>query len=153
MWQAPWDASRTLQLRKPANNAVLAWAGRMFALYERDLPYELDEQLRTRGRTDAGVWGETDVMSAHYRVLMDRGSGQKRLVMFGALEAGLDIVLKVVELDEAGDKVSGGAIALVPLPHAARQEITCDNTIMPQKYLNAICSCLSSVQCAPFCVV
>ena len=98
-------------LRKPANTAVLAWAGRIFALYERDLPYELDAQLRTRGRTNAGVWGKTDVLSAHYRVLMDGASGGKRLVTFGALEAGLDAVIKVVELNEAGGKVSDVAVA------------------------------------------
>ena len=115
-WQAPWHASRTL--RKSANIAVLDWADRIFALYERDLPYELDTQLRTRGRTDAGVWGEDDVLAAHYRVLMDRGSGKKRLVTFGALEAGLDAVMKVVELDEAGDKVSDVSVAFVLLLHA-----------------------------------
>ena len=119
-WQAPWDTSRTL--RKSANISILDWAGRIFALYERDLPYELDTQLRTRGRTDAGVWGEDDVLAAHYRVLMDRRSGEKRLVTFGALEAGLDAVMKVVELNEAGDKVSDVSlilpIALVLLLHA-----------------------------------
>jgi carotenoid cleavage dioxygenase-like enzyme len=50
-WRLPFD----LQIRKPANTGVLYWAKRLLALFERDLPYQLDQCLRTIGRTSLGL--------------------------------------------------------------------------------------------------
>jgi all-trans-8'-apo-beta-carotenal 15,15'-oxygenase len=51
-WQLPTDIS----VRQPANTGVVDWAQRILALYERDLPYELDGALRTLGTTKLGAW-------------------------------------------------------------------------------------------------
>jgi carotenoid cleavage dioxygenase-like enzyme len=58
-WQLPTDIS----VRQPANTGVVDWAGRVLALYERDLPYELDGALRTLGTSKLGAWKGASAMS------------------------------------------------------------------------------------------
>lgn len=52
-----------INLRQPANSAVLHWAGKVLALYERDLPYVMDRALTTsaasRGPSTLNVWHST----------------------------------------------------------------------------------------------
>jgi carotenoid cleavage dioxygenase-like enzyme len=44
------------QIRKPANTGVIYWANRLLALFERDLPHQLDRCLRTIGQTSLGMF-------------------------------------------------------------------------------------------------
>lgn len=57
-------ADRCWSFRSAANISVVAHAGRVFALGETGLPYELSEQLETIGRYDFGG-GLTRSMTAH----------------------------------------------------------------------------------------
>jgi carotenoid cleavage dioxygenase-like enzyme len=43
-WQSPLDIS----VRKPANTGVINWAGKILALFEQDIPHELDASLHTK---------------------------------------------------------------------------------------------------------
>jgi all-trans-8'-apo-beta-carotenal 15,15'-oxygenase len=53
--RSPWDAATYVNA---ANTALLLWQDRLFALYEGDLPTEVDpETLATIGATDLGVVG------------------------------------------------------------------------------------------------
>jgi hypothetical protein len=53
----------------------------------------------------SAAWrADDDVMAAHYRILME-ADGSRRLVTFGALEAGLDATVHILELNESGKKV------------------------------------------------
>jgi all-trans-8'-apo-beta-carotenal 15,15'-oxygenase len=55
---------------------VLAWAGRLFSLYESGLPHELDPAtLNTVGESTVGGQLETPVLAAHYRVVSQPGGG------------------------------------------------------------------------------
>lgn len=49
-WQSPMDFT----LRQTANTGVLDWNSKIWALFEADLPYELDEALRTKGTDNLG---------------------------------------------------------------------------------------------------
>eukprot|EP00884_Botryococcus_braunii_P006857 jgi/Botrbrau1/16172/Bobra.0272s0007.1 len=84
-----------------ANTGVLHWGGKLLALYERDLPYALDNSLRTLGQTD--LEGTVDTpkafFGAHYRV--ERGSGSPgRLVAFNFSEEPTSALLHFFEYDE-----------------------------------------------------
>jgi hypothetical protein len=46
-------------VRRPANTGVVLWAGKVLALYERDLPYVMDTSLRTLATSTLGVWKGT----------------------------------------------------------------------------------------------
>ncbi|KIY95659.1 lignostilbene-alpha,beta-dioxygenase [Monoraphidium neglectum] len=61
-------------LKNCANTGVLAWAGKLLALYESGLPHELDPRtLETVGESTVGGQLETPVLAAHYRVAPRRG--------------------------------------------------------------------------------
>jgi hypothetical protein len=51
-----------------------------------------------------------DVMAAHYRIVTEP-DGSRRLVTFGALEAGLDASVHLLEFDEGGKKACLGSHA------------------------------------------
>ncbi|KAK9808604.1 hypothetical protein WJX72_000386 [[Myrmecia] bisecta] len=78
---------KPLGVKGIANTGVLRWGGKLLALYERDLPYELDEQLRTLGQTDLGgsIKSACRQWGAHYRV-ETRADGAQRLIGFNATE-------------------------------------------------------------------
>ncbi|KAI8470373.1 MAG: carotenoid oxygenase [Monoraphidium minutum] len=63
-------------LKNCANTGVLAWAGKLLALYESGLPHELDPaSLSTVGESTVGGQLETPVLAAHYRVTPRRNPG------------------------------------------------------------------------------
>lgn len=65
-----------LSLKNCSNTGVLAWAGRLFSLYESGLPHELDPAtLETVGESTVGGQLETPVLAAHYRVVKRPGGG------------------------------------------------------------------------------
>ncbi|GBF88647.1 hypothetical protein Rsub_01546 [Raphidocelis subcapitata] len=72
-----------------ANTGVVAWGGRMYALYESGLPHELDPAtLSTLGESTVGGQLETPVLAAHYRVVTDPATGARDWVAFSS-NAGL----------------------------------------------------------------
>ena len=50
-----WSLPFNLSIRQPANTGVVRWASRLLALFERDLPYQLDDALRTQGPSTLSV--------------------------------------------------------------------------------------------------
>ena len=97
----PFDFS----IKKVANTGIVNWAGRIMALYERDLQYQLTApDLRTTGRTDAGGAIDGDFIAAHYRIVQQE-DGSRRFVGFSSAESGLDNAVTVWELDEAGNQL------------------------------------------------
>lgn len=71
----PFDFS----IKKVANTGIFHWGGRTLALYERDLPYELEgPDLRTKGATDLGgaILADSPWIAAHYR--QSREDGERR---------------------------------------------------------------------------
>jgi all-trans-8'-apo-beta-carotenal 15,15'-oxygenase len=94
-----------LRVKQIANTGVVRWAGKVLALYERDLPYELrDADLKTSGRTDLGGAIDSPYFSAHNRIVTER-DGSRRLVAFSSSESMLDNQITVWEFDEAGRQV------------------------------------------------
>ena len=94
-----------LRVKQVANTGVVRWAGKVLALYERDLPYELkDVDLKTSGTTDLDGAIDSPYFSAHNRILTE-ADGSKRLVAFSSSEAMLDNELIVWEFDEDGRQV------------------------------------------------
>lgn len=131
-WSSPLD----LAIRQPANTGVLDWAGKLLALFERDLPYTLTPALRTEGRSTLDVFRDGDVVLAHYRIGDVRG--ERRLVTLAPAIAGRHADCKFVEIDERGRKVRSPAGA-----HArAQQRLAAD--------LPAL-ECEPSVPCAQLC--
>lgn len=96
----PFDFS----IKKVANTGILWWANRIMALYERDLPYEVNvPDLRTEGKTDLeGSISGSDYFAAHYRIVED---DSKVLIGFSSSESGLDNRILVWEIDEDGRQV------------------------------------------------
>ncbi|KAI8475714.1 MAG: retinal pigment epithelial membrane protein-domain-containing protein, partial [Monoraphidium minutum] len=91
-----------LDLKNVANTGVLHWAGRLLALFENGLPYEMDPRtLGTRGETRLGGAVTTKALGAHYRMLRDAATGDRRWVTFG-VEAGPSFKVVFYEFDEAG---------------------------------------------------
>lgn len=89
-----------LSVKGIANTGVVRWGGKLLALYERDLPYEVSgPALRTLGQT-VSVPSEAPYFGAHYRVLQE-ADGSRRLVAFNAAERGADNRVNVFEYDEA----------------------------------------------------
>lgn len=94
-----------LRVKQIANTGVVRWAGKVLALYERDLPYELrDADLKTSGRTDLGGAIDSPYFSAHNRIVTEQ-DGSRRLVAFSSSESMLDNQITVWEFDEAGRQV------------------------------------------------
>ncbi|CAL8462447.1 g1980 [Coccomyxa elongata] len=84
-----------------ANTSVLHWGGKLLALYERDLPYELDTTLRTLGTTDLGGSINTPkkFFGAHHRIVPGPDGG-RRLVGFNFSEEPSGGLLNFFEYDE-----------------------------------------------------
>jgi hypothetical protein len=60
-----------------------------------------------------------DVMAAHYRIVTEP-DGSRRLVTFGAQEAGLDATVHLLEFDEGGNKACSFLHASCALPSCHR---------------------------------
>jgi carotenoid cleavage dioxygenase-like enzyme len=57
-------------MKNVANTGVLHWGGRLLALWENGLPYELNPwTLDTLGETRLGGQLTSKVLGAHYRVV------------------------------------------------------------------------------------
>jgi len=92
---------RNLMLEPPVNVSVYPYAGRLLALGEQTLPYELDPgTLATRGEYDfRGALNEVTPFSAHAK--LDRG-----LLNFGVAFSATRPALNVFEFDAAANLVS-----------------------------------------------
>ncbi|PSC73715.1 carotenoid oxygenase [Micractinium conductrix] len=89
-----------LSVKGIANTGVVHWGGKLLALYERDLPYELSTpDLKTRGQT-LPVPSKAPYFGAHYRILQE-SDGSRRLVAFNAEEAGQTNRINMFEYDES----------------------------------------------------
>lgn len=73
-----------------------------------------ESQLKA-DQTGGDVAAGGDNMAAHYRVLLE-DDGSKRLVSFSSAETGLDNLVKIVEVDEAGAKARS-PLARTPRAH------------------------------------
>lgn len=94
-----------LSVKGVANTGAVHWTGRLLALYERDLPYELSTpDLRTVGQT-VQVPGDKPFFGAHYRVTSEP-DGSRRLVAFNAYEALQDGKICVWEYSEGGERLA-----------------------------------------------
>lgn len=95
-----------LSVKQIANTGVVHWAGKILALYERDLPYHLkDEDLKTLGSTTLDGAIDEPYFAAHNQIV-SMPDGSKRLVTFSASERGLDNRIVVWEFDEDGKQVA-----------------------------------------------
>jgi len=96
-----------LSIKKVANTGIVAWAGRILALYERDLPYQLAApDLKTVGRTDCNGEIDGDYFAAHYRIVTDEKDGSRRLIGFNSAESGTSNKVNVWEFNEEGQQLS-----------------------------------------------
>lgn len=72
-----------LDFKSKANTGVVHWAGKLLALYESSLPYQLDPaSLSTIGPSDLDGAIRAGPLAAHYRVVTSP-DGTRRLVSFG----------------------------------------------------------------------
>lgn len=102
------------EVKKPANTSTMVWNDRLFALYEADLPYELDPAtLETLGRVSITPATDTllPIVAAHSRVVR-QPDGTRRWVAFAAKEAGLDSRLVFQELGEDGAMIQAREVVL-----------------------------------------
>jgi len=61
-------------IKKVANTGVVHWAGRLLALYERDMPHEISTpDLHTKGLTDCDGAIDAPFFAAHYRIFQEDG--------------------------------------------------------------------------------
>lgn len=99
----PFDFS----VKKVANTNVIAWANKILALYERDLPYELESpDLRTAGHTRLHGALDGKYFGAHYRILRDERNGSTTLIGFQSEEKGISTnAVTFWELNERGEQV------------------------------------------------
>lgn len=109
----PFDFS----VKKVANTAVVHWAQKTMALYERDLPYHVSSpELRTIGQTDLNGGIDRPYFAAHHRIITTQDNNSKRrrrLVGFCAEEHGLlDCLVTVWEFDEDGKRVHKTSVVL-----------------------------------------
>lgn len=101
-------------MKKPANTSVAVWNDRLFALYEADLPHELDPAtLHTLGRVSISPATDSmlPIIAAHSRIV-SQPDGSRRWVAFAAKEAGLDSRLVFQELDEDGTMLQAREVVL-----------------------------------------
>jgi carotenoid cleavage dioxygenase-like enzyme len=98
---------RKVMLESPVNVSVYPYAGRLLALGEQSLPYELDPgMLATRGEFDFhGALNEVTPFSAHAK--LDRG-----LLNFGVAFSARQPFLNVYEFDDAGNLLNRRRYAL-----------------------------------------
>jgi hypothetical protein len=87
-----------------------------------------------QGPSTLGIWQDSDVVAAHYRVVAEAGCAP-RLIAMAPQQSGLDTIAKFTEVDEAGNKVSVLCAACNPPARAPR------NTGAPQ--WRSGCECLS----------
>jgi all-trans-8'-apo-beta-carotenal 15,15'-oxygenase len=94
---------RGLMLEPPVNVSVYQWGGKLLALGEQTLPYELDsDTLETRGEYDFdGKLNEVSPFSAHAKI--DPASGN--LLNFGISFSAKQPMLNVYEFSLAGSLV------------------------------------------------
>lgn len=106
-------------VKNVANTGVLQWGGKLWALHESGLPYELDAKtLNTIGESDMdGSISGKGPFAAHYRI-MHQPDGSRRWVTFGSAVKGLDAEVTFYEYAEDGKlvhktahKIKGGAFA------------------------------------------
>ncbi len=102
------------EVKKPANTSVAVWNDRLFALYEADLPHELDPAtLQTIGRVS--ITPATDnllpIIAAHWRIVRQT-DGSRRWVCFAAKEKGLDSRLVFQEVGEDGTMLQAREVLL-----------------------------------------
>lgn len=99
----PFDFS----VKKVANTNVVAWADKILALYERDLPYELKTpDLQTAGQTRLGGALDGQYFGAHFRIIKDEKSGSTTLIGFQSEEKGISAnAITFWELNERGEQV------------------------------------------------
>lgn len=105
-------------MKKPANTSVAVWNNRLFALYEADLPHELDPAtLHTLGRVSISPATDTllPIVAAHWRVVR-QADGSRRWVAFAAKEAGLDSRLVFQELGEDGGMLQAREVIIKVAP-------------------------------------
>lgn len=95
-----------LSVKQIANTGVVHWAGKILALYERDVPYHVKEgDLKTVGRTTLDGAIDEPYFAAHNQIV-SMPDGSKRLVTFSASERGLDNRIVVWEFNEDGERVA-----------------------------------------------
>jgi all-trans-8'-apo-beta-carotenal 15,15'-oxygenase len=105
-----------LSVKQIANTGIVHWAGKILALYERDIPYHLgDGDLKTVGTTTLDGAIDEPYFAAH-NCITNEPDGSRRLVTFSASEKGLDNRIVVWEYSEAGEQLSK---VEVTLPNAA----------------------------------
>jgi all-trans-8'-apo-beta-carotenal 15,15'-oxygenase len=91
-----WPPAVWSRLKNPANTSIMLWGERMFALYEGDLPTEIDpSNLATLGEQDFGVVVGT--FSAHPHAV----SARRAIYNFG-LRYGAKTMLDIYEFNDAG---------------------------------------------------
>jgi all-trans-8'-apo-beta-carotenal 15,15'-oxygenase len=99
----PFDFSG---FKKVANTGILSWAGRILALYERDLPHQLTApDLKTVGTTDCDGQIDGEYFAAHYRIMTDEKDGSRRLLGFNSAESGTSNKVTVWEFNEEGKQL------------------------------------------------
>ncbi len=86
-----------LRLANQANTTVLAWAGRVWAFDESQVPYELTEELVTLGENPPDPRNPSLRYWAHWKLDATRGG-----VHLLAIEQGRVSVAHIVTLDETG---------------------------------------------------
>jgi len=93
----------TIKVKNVANTGVLQWGGRLLALHESGLPYEMRlGDLSTVGETNLdGAIDREGPFAAHYRI-MHQPDGTQRLVTFGVQTAGLDANVSFFEFGDNG---------------------------------------------------
>lgn len=88
-----------LSVKGIANTGVVHWGGKLLALYERDLPYQLSTpDLTTQGQT-VSVPSDAAYFGAHYRITQE-ADGSRRMVAFNAAEVGDTNKINLFEYDE-----------------------------------------------------
>ena len=76
-------------------------------MLQRDLPYQLDHNLKTLGTTniDGAIDTDKQYFGAHYRAISE-ADGSKRLVGFNFTEEAQDGVVHFWEFDDQFHKIS-----------------------------------------------
>jgi all-trans-8'-apo-beta-carotenal 15,15'-oxygenase len=103
-----WPPAVWSRLKNPANTSIMLWGERLFALYEGDLPTEIDPtDLATLGERDFGVVVGT--FSAHPHAV----SARRTIYNFG-LRYGAKTMLDIYAFNDAG---GARKLAAIPLAH------------------------------------
>lgn len=96
-------------VKNVANTGVVNWGNKLLALYESDLPYQLDNDLKTIGTTTLNGAIDTDKQrfGAHYRIVTE-ADGSRRLIGFNFQEQSLaqSGVVTMWEFDDQFNSIS-----------------------------------------------